>query len=174
MGIYLRQRIDVNCDHSPFLLAFHLNSLVTIQYYRLFMPSPAKTYPNPGKAPEIFYDTDICPIRNVLGLLGRKWPSLILCHLSFGTHRFSELRGAIPDISQRMLAQTLRELDRDGLISRNTVPGVPPRVDYSLTPLGETYIEPLQNLLTWGAKHQGRINIIRRAYDEERQLQTAG
>ncbi len=133
-----------------------------------------KTYPKPGKAPEIFYKEDICPIRNVLSLLGRKWPSLILCHLSFGSHRFSELRGAIPDISQRMLSQTLRELERDGLLERNMQPTVPPRVDYALTPLGESYIEPLQSMLNWGAKHQGRIDIIRRAYDAEQAVKKTG
>ena len=131
------------------------------------MSKRSKTYPAPGKAPEIFYQADLCPIRNVLGLLGRKWPSLILCHLSFGSHRFSELRGAIPDISQRMLTQSLRELERDGLITRDMSPGVPPRVDYALTPLGETYIGPLQDMLSWGAKHQSRIEVIRRAYDAE-------
>lgn len=138
------------------------------------MSKSVKIYPAPGKAPEIFYDEDLCPIRNVLGLLGRKWPSLILCHLSFGSHRFSELRGAIPDISQRMLTQTLRELERDGLLSRDMSPGVPPRVDYALTPLGESYIDPLQSLLSWGAKHQGRINIIRRAYDMEASMKETG
>lgn len=138
------------------------------------MSKPVKTYPTPGKAPEIFYNGEVCPIRNVLGLLGRKWPSLILCHLSFGSHRFSELRGAIPDISQRMLSQTLRELERDGLITRETHGGVPPRVDYALTPFGESYIEPLQVLLNWGAKHQGRIEIIRRAYDSEMSVKAAG
>lgn len=137
------------------------------------MSRSAKTYPAPDKAPSIFYNVDICPIRNVLGLLGKKWPSLILCHLSFGSHRFSELRGAIPDISQRMLAQTLRELERDGLISRDMSPGVPPRVDYALTPLGETYIEPLQSMLSWGAKHQDRIDVIRRAYDQETAVKAA-
>lgn len=131
------------------------------------MSKRSKSYPSPGKAPEIFYDQDKCPVRSVLGMLGRKWPSLILCHLSFGSHRFSELRGAIPDISQRMLSQTLRELERDGLLTRDVSPGVPPRVDYALTPLGETYIEPLQNMLSWGAKHKDRIEIIRRAYDAE-------
>ena len=138
------------------------------------MSKPAKTYSAPGKAPDIFYNGEVCPIRNVLGQLGRKWPSLILCHLSFGSHRFSELRGAIPDISQRMLAQTLRELERDGLISRDMTPGVPPRVDYTLSPLGESYIEPLQVLLSWGAKHQGRIDVIRRAYDSENAVKATG
>jgi len=137
------------------------------------MGSKSKRYPFPGKAPEIFYDQERCPVRGILGLLGRKWPSLILCHLSFGTHRFSELRGAIPDISQRMLSQTLRELERDGLITRETQGGVPPRVDYALTPLGESYIEPLQNMLSWGAKHKHRIEIIRRAYDSENETQKA-
>jgi len=132
-----------------------------------------KTYPTPGKAPEIFYNEDICPIRNLLGLLGRKWPTLILCHLSFGSHRFSELRGAIPDISQRMLAQTLRELERDGLVTRDMQPTVPPRVDYALTSLGESYIPPLQSMLSWGAKHKGRIDVIRRSYDEEQALKAA-
>ena len=131
------------------------------------MSNAPRRYPSPGKAPNIFYDQDQCPVRNLLGLLGRKWPTLIMCHLSFGSHRFSELRGAIPDISQRMLSQSLRDLERDGLITRETQGGVPPRVDYDLTPLGKSYIEPLQGLLTWGAKHQGRIEIIRRAYDEE-------
>ena len=133
-----------------------------------------KTYPTPGKAPEIFYDEDICPIRNLLGLLGRKWPTLIMCHLSFGSHRFSELRGAIPDISQRMLAQTLRELERDGLLTRDMQPTVPPRVDYALTSLGESYITPLQSMLSWGAKHKGRIDVIRRSYDEEQALKDVG
>lgn len=137
------------------------------------MIKTSKQYPHPGKAPNVFYQKHRCPIRNVLGLLGRKWPSLILCHLSFGTHRFSELRGAIPDISQRMLSQTLRELERDGLISRETQATVPPRVDYSLTPLGESYIEPLQAMLNWGATHQGRIDLIRRAYDAEADVKTA-
>ena len=137
------------------------------------MTKKSKQYPAPGKAPEIFYQSEHCPVRNILGKLGRKWPSLILCHLSFGSHRFSELRGAIPDISQRMLSQSLRELERDGLISRETQGGVPPRVDYTLTPLGESYIEPLQILLSWGAKHQGRIDVIRRAYDAEAAIKTA-
>ena len=138
------------------------------------MAKTKKTYPAPGKAPEIFYNGDVCPIRNVLGLLGRKWPSLIMCHLSFGSHRFSELRGAIPDISQRMLAQTLRELERDGLLTREMSPGVPPRVDYALTPLGESFIQPLQDMLSWGAKHQGRIDLIRRAYDSENSVKATG
>ncbi len=131
------------------------------------MTRSSKSYPAPNKAPDIFYAPDLCPIRGVLGHIGQKWPSLILCHLSFGTHRFSELRGAIPDISQRMLAKTLKTLERDGLVSRDACPGMPPRVDYSLTPLGDSYIEPLQNLMNWGARNKARIETIRQAYDAE-------
>lgn len=148
--------------------------MVTFSNLWKFMTKNKKSYPAPGKAPDIFYRADICPIRNVLGLLGRKWPSLILCHLSFGAHRFSELRGAIPDISQRMLSQTLRELERDGLISRESHGVVPPRVDYELTPLGESYIEPLQTMMSWGAKHLGRIEGIRQVYDEENDAKQTG
>lgn len=131
------------------------------------MSRASKTYPAPGKAPAIFYELEMCPIRSILGRLGRKWPSLVLCHLSFGTHRFSELRGAIPDISQRMLAQTLRELERDGLVSRDEYPGMPPRVDYALTQLGESYIAPLQAMLSWGATHKSRIETIRKTSDPQ-------
>ncbi len=137
------------------------------------MTSSSKAYPAPGKAPDIFYQTELCPVRSVLGQVGRKWPSLILCHLSFGSHRFSELRGAIPDISQRMLAQSLRELQRDGLVSRQTQGGVPPRVDYDLTLLGESYIEPLQVMMSWGAKHIGQVERERTTYDLEADLKAA-
>ncbi len=138
------------------------------------MPQSAKTYPSPGKAPDEFYSAQICPVRNILGLVGRKWPSLILCHLSFGSHRFSELRGAIPDISQRMLTQTLRELERDGLVSRETQPSIPPRVDYTLTRLGESYISPLQGMMNWGSKHLGRIELLRRSYDAVNEVKAEG
>ena len=72
-----------------------------------------------------------------------------------------------------MLSKTLRELERDGLVERHMQPSVPPRVDYSLTPLGETFIDPLQSMLSWGAKHQERIAIIRRAYDAEQAIEIA-
>jgi len=63
---------------------------------------------SPGIAPDIFYDVEFCPVRSVFASLGGKWSLLILSHLNFGTHRFSELLGAVPDISQRMLTQTLK------------------------------------------------------------------
>ena len=69
----------------------------------------------PGKAPQTFYDPTLCPIRNVLEAITDKWSMLVITHLKFGEHRFSELKRALPDISQRMLTLTLRNLERDGL-----------------------------------------------------------
>jgi DNA-binding HxlR family transcriptional regulator len=77
-----------------------------------------------------------CPIRDVLDRLGDRWTVLVLHELSAGTLRFSEIRKRIADISPRMLAQTLRHLEQDGLVSREVFPTVPPRVDYALTSLG--------------------------------------
>ena len=86
---------------------------------------------SPGIAPDIFYDLDFCPIRSIFASLGGKWSILILSHLNFGTHRFSEILGAIPDISQRMLTQTLRALEGDGMLIREARATIPPRVDYT-------------------------------------------
>ncbi len=90
---------------------------------------------------------------------------LTLAHLSFGSHRFSELLGAIPDVSQRMLTQTLRRLERDGLIERIAQATVPPRVDYTLTELGRTLLPALQTLLEWSATHRDTIDAARASYD---------
>src|SRR3954464_4500190 len=90
--------------------------------------------------------TEECPIRDVLDRIGDRWSVLILRTLEGGTMRFTVLRRAIPDISQRMLAQTLRRLETDGLISRTVYPTIPPRVDYALTPLGLSFMAPLDGL----------------------------
>lgn len=119
----------------------------------------------PGFAPDIFYDRDACPVRGVLQAYGGKWPALALMHLSFGTHRFSELRGAIPDISQRMLTQTLRGLQRDGMIIRTATASVPPRVDYKLTERGRSYLPVLEAALHWAAHAKPAIEASREAYD---------
>lgn len=122
----------------------------------------------PKIAPDIFYDVDFCPIRAVFSRLGGKWCLLILTHLNFGTHRFSELLGAIPDISQRMLTQSLRTLERDGLVSRKVTPSVPPRVDYSITPFGQSYLSELEGVLQWSLKNRATISEAQTAYDEEK------
>lgn len=126
----------------------------------------ARKRKNPGIAPDIFYDLDFCPIRSVHAKLNGKWIVLILTHLNFGTHRFSELLSAIPDISQRMLTQSVRLLERDGFVSRKVTASVPPRVDYSITEFGRTYLEELESILQWSLKNRSKIAANQLAYDE--------
>src|SRR5512142_1099030 len=90
-----------------------------------------------------------CAVRNVLDRIADRWSLLVLLHLETGTLRFSDLRRAVGDISQRMLSQTLRRLEEDGLVSREVFPTVPPRVDYSLTELGRSLLAPVRNLVAW-------------------------
>lgn len=119
----------------------------------------------PNIAPPIFYQQEACPIRHVLQPHLGKWPILVLTHLSFGQHRFTELLHAVPDISQRMLTQTLRNLEKDGLISRHVTASIPPRVDYDMTSLGNTILPVLESLLAWGATHRAHIEQNRDDYD---------
>lgn len=105
-----------------------------------------------------------CPIRDVLDRLGDRWSLLVLQELSSGTKRFTVLKRAIGDISQRMLAQTLRRLEQDGLISRSVHPVVPPRVDYALTPLGLSLLQPIGGLVDWAVANHERIRAARAAY----------
>jgi DNA-binding HxlR family transcriptional regulator len=110
----------------------------------------------------------ICPIRDVLDRIGDRWSVLILTHLAEGTMRFTVLRRAIPDISQRMLAQTLKRLETDGLISRTVYPTIPPRVDYALTPVGQSFMVPLEGLIAWAETHSARIMASRSASEAGR------
>lgn len=119
----------------------------------------------PNIAPAQAYDRDACPVRNVISQIGDKWSLLIIGHLMFGTHRFSELLGALPDISQRMLTQNLRKLEREGLVSRTVTPTTPPRVDYALTELGRSMIEPLKALTVWAIDKRPEIERARDAFD---------
>lgn len=104
-----------------------------------------------------------CPVRDVLDRIGDRWSVLVLGELANGTRRFSELRRAIPDISQRMLSQTVRHLEADGLISRTVFPTVPPRVDYALTDLGRSLMVPLGALVAWAGENHPRITRAREA-----------
>lgn len=114
-----------------------------------------------------YSDLKRCPIRDVLDRIGDKWSTLLLLTLSHRSHRFGELRRTIPDISQRMLTQTLRDLQRDGLISRHVHPTNPPSVEYRLTEMGGSLIESLQALVKWADTHQGTIHAARTVYDAE-------
>jgi len=106
-----------------------------------------------------------CPIRDVLERMGDRWSMLILFML--GDHerlRFSALKNEIGDISQRMLSQTLRRLEQDGLVSRTAFATIPPRVDYALTPLGQSFLEPMRKLLQWAEQNHEQVREARTAY----------
>jgi len=105
-----------------------------------------------------------CPIRDVLDRIGDRWSLLVLTSLQSGTLRFSELRRAVGDISQRMLSQTVRRLEQDGLVSRRVFPTVPPRVDYSLTPLGLSLLVPVESLVEWAQENRSAIHAAREAF----------
>jgi DNA-binding HxlR family transcriptional regulator len=105
-------------------------------------------------------------VREVLNRVGDKWSVLIVGILGEGTLRFSELRRAIEGISQRMLTLTLRGLERDGLVTRTIFPSIPPRVDYELTPLGRTLLEPVQALSAWAQQHRSELQAARERFDK--------
>jgi len=106
-----------------------------------------------------------CPVRDALDRIGDKWSTLVLVTLADKPRRFSEVRRAIPDISKRMLTQTFRDLERDGLIARTVFPTKPPSVEYRLTPLGETIFEPLRALADWANRSHEAIKNARVAFD---------
>ena len=114
----------------------------------------------------LFYDPEICPVRHVLDQIGDKWSILVLTALKLETHRFSELKRAIPDVSQRMLTKTLRSLERDGLIERHVTPTTPPRVDYNLTPLGQSLVKVLEPLAGWALDKRGDVAKSRAIFDD--------
>jgi DNA-binding HxlR family transcriptional regulator len=102
-----------------------------------------------------------CPSRLVLDRIADKWTALIIQILARGTMRYGALQREIGGISQKMLTQTLRSLERDGLVRRTVYPVVPPRVEYSLTRLGRTLIEPLHGLCRWSEKHLPELQANR-------------
>lgn len=106
-----------------------------------------------------------CDSRQVLELIADKWTAIIIYRLAQGTKRYSELQREISGISQKMLTQTLRSLERDGIVERKVYPVVPPKVEYSLTPLGETLIEPLCKLCEWAETHVSEVEVARTHYD---------
>lgn len=106
-----------------------------------------------------------CPIRDVLERMGDRWSMLIL--FTLGDHerlRFSALKNEIGDISQRMLSQTLRRLEQDGLVSRTAFATIPPRVDYALTPMGHSFLVPMHKLLQWAEQNHEQVREARSAY----------
>ena len=106
-------------------------------------------------------------VREVLNRVGDKWSIFVVALLGSGPRRFSDLRRRIEGISQRMLTLTLRGLERDGLVTRTIYPTIPPRVDYALTPLGKTLLEPVQALANWADAHRSEIHEARGRYDRK-------
>ena len=100
-----------------------------------------------------------CPIDVTIKTIGGKWKPIILHHLLDGTKRFGELRRLIPDITQKMLTQQLRELEKDALIKRKVFAEVPPKVEYSLTNYGRTLKQVLEELSNWGVSHIEKHNL---------------
>jgi DNA-binding HxlR family transcriptional regulator len=108
-----------------------------------------------------------CPTRMVLDRIADKWAVLVLGLLGDGPVRFNQLRRQIEGISQKMLSQTLKSLERDGLVSRRATPTVPVTVEYSITPLGETLSATVDNLRIWAETHMEQVLLSQRQYDAE-------
>lgn len=106
-----------------------------------------------------------CPVRDVMDHISGKWCILMMLELIDGPQRFGELRRRVPDISQRMLTQTLRDLQRDGYVHRVVFPTQPPSVEYSLTELGHSFMKPLVALVEWSARHHEQIRKARAEFD---------
>ncbi|MEV7368909.1 winged helix-turn-helix transcriptional regulator [Streptomyces sp. NPDC003631] len=108
-----------------------------------------------------------CPSRDLLDQIGSKWAVLVLGELGRnGASRFSRLRQALAGVSEKMLTQTLRTLERDGLVTRTVYPEVPPHVEYELTALGQTLREPLKALTEWSVQHIEEVITARGEYDD--------
>ncbi|WP_407060023.1 winged helix-turn-helix transcriptional regulator [Devosia epidermidihirudinis] len=108
----------------------------------------------------------MCPVRGVLDKISDKWSMLLVMTLATGPKRFNQLRRDVPDISQKMLTQTLRDLQRDGMVSRQVFDTKPPSVEYRLTPLGESIILPFGHLIAWANEHLPTIDQARTEFDK--------
>ena len=106
-------------------------------------------------------------ISTLLARIGDKWTVLVVSTLGEGSRRFNELRREIPSVSQRMLTLTLRNLERDGVVSRKVTPSIPPRVDYALTELGQSLLVPINALAGWALDNVGAIHAAQAQFDAE-------
>jgi DNA-binding HxlR family transcriptional regulator len=106
-----------------------------------------------------------CPSRKLLDRIGDRWTVLVVGTLGEGPRRFSEIQAAVDGVSQKMLTQTLRALERDGLVERTVFAQVPPRVDYELTPTGTSLLEPLRALTVWATEHMTDVSDAQTNYD---------
>ncbi|WP_324698697.1 winged helix-turn-helix transcriptional regulator [Novosphingobium aerophilum] len=116
-----------------------------------------------GRQPDVYAAN--CPTRQLLDRIADKWSVLILTTLGGGQMRFNALKRRIDGISQKMLSQTLRSLERDGLVARHVVPTVPVTVSYAITPLGSELIEALQAMIDWAERRMAMVGEAQCAYD---------
>ncbi|MCG7534552.1 helix-turn-helix domain-containing protein [Pseudoalteromonas sp. OOF1S-7] len=116
-------------------------------------------------ARRVFEQNERCPIRNVVAQIGDKWSILILFALVDGPERFNALKSRIQGISQRMLTQTLRDMERDGYVKRTVYAEVPVRVEYTLTELGRGLAKSAWQLVSWADDHFDEISAARTSYD---------
>ena len=118
------------------------------------------------RIPRNLHEPEDCrAVSEVLARVGDKWTVLVVATLGDGPKRFNELRKALGSISQRMLTLTLRALERDGLVTRTVTPSIPPRVDYELTRLGRSLLEPVSELSIWARKNRAAIVAARKWFD---------
>lgn len=108
-----------------------------------------------------------CPTRQVLDRIADKWTVLIVCALTTETKRFTQLRREIDGISQKMLTQTLRSLERDGLVKRTVYPTIPPKVEYQLTVLGRTLVALVKDIQIWSESHIEKVLLAQKNYDKQ-------
>ena len=106
-----------------------------------------------------------CPSRKLLDRVSDKWVTLVLCSLADGPLRFSEVSRKLAGVSQKMLTQTLRTLERDGLVTREVTASVPVRVDYDLTDLGRSLLAPLALMKAWAEQHMAQVQVAQEDYD---------
>ena len=119
-----------------------------------------------GGEPAFNVMEESCPSRVVLQRIGDKWTPLVFQALKSGTLRFGQLREQIGGVTPKVLSQTLRTLERDGLVSRRVYAEVPPRVEYTLTPLGFSLLEPLDAVRAWAEANAGSVLASRDAFDD--------
>lgn len=127
---------------------------------------PAKGGGRAKRGPALHVPSECRAISQVLSRVGDKWTVLVVETLGSGPKRFSELRRALGSISQRMLTLTLRALERDGLVRRTVTPTVPPRVDYELTRLGHSLLEPVNALADWARANTAAMEKARATFDK--------
>ena len=110
------------------------------------------------------------PVGELLAAIGSKWVVFVLIRLSERPKRFTELKREIGTISQKVLTSVLRDLERNGIVSRTVTPSIPPRVDYQLTDLGESLLKPVHALGAWAVEHEDAVADARKRFEEQTEM----